>query len=114
MIQETMSTDKNDIFIRFKQEIPSGALSRQNDGALYIFMKEQHPVEEKYNLLIFDGGSPPQKSNYSFLEKNGSYFIKIDGVDYEMILPDTISDEDPFILTLKASDGQLIQFENYI
>ena len=109
-----MSTNKAEVFIRFKQEIPSGALSRQDDGALYVFMKEQHPSAEKYNLLIFDGGGVPKKSNYSFLENNEAYFIKIDGMDYEMILPDAISDEEAFTLTLKGADGQLIQFENYI
>lgn len=106
-----MSTNKQDVFLAYKHEIPSGALSRRDTGAVYIFMKDSGAKE---NLLIFDESNQLRKSGYSFDEKDGSYFINIDGTVYEMLLPDKISDEDAFTLHIKGSDGQLIEFENYI
>jgi hypothetical protein len=109
-----MASDKETVFQYFKNEIPAGALSRKDDGSIYIFLKENNVAGEKDNLLIFGSGNKPQKATYHLFENNGTYFVKINSTDYELMLPDKISDEDPFTLTIKSSDGVLIDFENYI
>jgi hypothetical protein len=106
--------NRDEIFSRFKQEIQSAALSREDDGNIYIFLKENEAAGGRPNLLIFDGANPVRKTNYRFYEKNGSYFIRIDEVDYEMLLPDEVSDQEPFSFSVKDSESQQLNFENYI
>lgn len=109
-----MVPDKKTVFQYFKKEIPSGALSRTDNGSIYIFMKENTFAGEKNNLLIFDGANKPQKAIYHLFESDGAYFIQINDTFYELQLPDKISDEEAFTMTIKSADGTLISFENYI
>ena len=109
-----MVTDKEAIFQFYKKEIPAGALSRKDDGCIYIFMKENNFAGEKDNLLIFGDSNKPQKATYHLFENNGAYFIKINDKDYELLLPENEPDDEPFTLNIKGEDGVVIGFENYI
>jgi len=108
-----MNLTKATVFEQITHELQSAALNRMDNGHMYVFMKEGKSSKDNYNLLIFDGAEL-RKSNYSFSEKNDAYFLNLDGVEYEMLIPAAISDEEAFTLTIKDPDGVLIRFENYI
>ena len=108
-----MSLTKEEVFTQIKHELQSAALNRIDNSSLYVFMKEGKSAKDNYNLLIFDGDKM-SKSTYSFIKKNGGYFINIDGEDYEIQMPEAVSDEEPFTLTIKSPSGALVKFENYI
>jgi hypothetical protein len=108
-----MSHTKEEVFTQIKHELQSAALNRIDNGNLYVFMKEAKSAKDNYNLLIFDGGKM-RKSTYNFIEKSGDYFINIEDTEYEIQVPEAVSDEEPFMLTIKSPSGALVQFENYI
>ena len=108
-----MSHTKEEVFTQIKHELQSAALNRIDNGNLYVFMKEGKSAKDNYNLLIFDGDKM-RKSTYGFIEKNGGYFINIDGEEFEIQVPEAVSDEEPFTFTVKGATGVVLQFENYI
>ncbi len=109
-----MSHSKEEVFTQLKHELQSGAMNRMDTGEMYIFLKEVKTDSKKYNLLVFDVDRNVNKRIYGFAEKDGNYFLTIESEDYEIILPEAISDSEPFTLSVKKGDGSLVVFENFI
>lgn len=109
-----MATDKSEAFERFQHEIQYKAMSRDDNSGIYIFMK-YHPDEaDKHNLLVYLPGAEMKKSYYRFRNRGEHYYLYLHDREYEIMLPDHISDETAFSFHLTDDKGHRIFLEPYI
>lgn len=106
-----MAEDIRQTWERFKHGLTFKALSRKDNGWMYIFLAED---KSRYNLMVSDLSNAIRNSNYRFTEREAKLFISFDDAEYEVVLPGKLAEEEePFHFQLKDATGKLLQFEEY-